>query len=271
MNRNDLDLYFSESTEFNAQMSKDLEGLVAKYPYFQPAWMLLAKAKYKTQSADYYAVLGQAAARVFNREQLYHFIYAPSIEVEVESANSKTVIAKEDLPKEELKTVETQEVPVKTSVQEQPEPLKPIKGDKGDAIQAKENLRSIVKRRLEAIDEEKENHVEPPAQEVAPLVTTEEASKTKGRLKVDIIESFIKHSPGINKPKDDAYIEEMEFAKKGLEERFDFVSETLAEINLKQGHKEKALKIYKQLILKYPEKSSYFAAQIKKVESQSNK
>jgi tetratricopeptide (TPR) repeat protein len=46
----------------------------------------------------------------------------------------------------------------------------------------------------------------------------------------------------------------------------DFFSETLANIYLKKGKYEKAMKIFKKLILQYPEKSAYFADQIRKCE-----
>ena len=47
-------------------------------------------------------------------------------------------------------------------------------------------------------------------------------------------------------------------------------TETLARIYVKQGYYSKALFIYKKLSLKFPEKSTYFAGQIEKIEKRIN-
>ena len=46
-----------------------------------------------------------------------------------------------------------------------------------------------------------------------------------------------------------------------------YMTETLAKLYLNQKNYEKAIQSYKILILKFPEKNSYFADQIKKIKS----
>ena len=53
-----------------------------------------------------------------------------------------------------------------------------------------------------------------------------------------------------------------ESAKRSVTKTPSIISESLAEILANQGHLDDAKKMYEQLILKYPEKSSYFAGKI---------
>ena len=56
-----------------------------------------------------------------------------------------------------------------------------------------------------------------------------------------------------------------EWAKQGLVEDPSLVTETMAKLYAQQGQMGRARKAYKLLALKYPEKSVYFAAQLKKL------
>jgi hypothetical protein len=58
----------------------------------------------------------------------------------------------------------------------------------------------------------------------------------------------------------------MQFAEKSLKENEEIISETLAKILVIQGKKGRAEFMYRQLILKFPEKSSFFAAEIEKIQ-----
>lgn len=59
-----------------------------------------------------------------------------------------------------------------------------------------------------------------------------------------------------------------EMAKLSVKEDDDLITETLAKIYAQQGNIEKAIKSYKKLSLKYPEKKVYFASQILELEKQ---
>ncbi len=57
----------------------------------------------------------------------------------------------------------------------------------------------------------------------------------------------------------------IEMANQSLKEKEDIVSETLAKILIEQEKYNKAIKMYRRLSLKFPEKSSYFAGEIEKI------
>lgn len=86
--------------------------------------------------------------------------------------------------------------------------------------------------------------------------------------KEELVERFLQiENPKVNSldtEKESVSVNEV--VKKSVEDEFAIVTETMAHIYLKQGHKDKAIKIYRQLILANPEKSIYFATQIKKIE-----
>jgi hypothetical protein len=84
-----------------------------------------------------------------------------------------------------------------------------------------------------------------------------------------IIERFIKEEP-IIKPQSSEKIDNENKAKKSSEDRDELVTETLAAIYSDQMLYHKAIASYKKLVLKFPEKSRYFADKIEALEKKTN-
>ncbi len=84
-----------------------------------------------------------------------------------------------------------------------------------------------------------------------------------------IIERFIKEEPQI-KPQSSEKIDNENKAKKSSEDRDELVTETLANIYSDQMLYHKAIASFKKLILKFPEKSRYFAGKIEQLEKKTN-
>jgi len=95
--------------------------------------------------------------------------------------------------------------------------------------------------------------------EKATPIPAEHIEKTKTP---DVIERFIQKEPQITRGRLLDF-EVGNMAKESLEEDYNLVTETMAKLYAKQGKIEKARKAYKKLIELFPEKSIYFATQLK--------
>lgn len=93
------------------------------------------------------------------------------------------------------------------------------------------------------------------------------ADNKKLLSKEEIVSRFIQKEPSITRPQGE-FFNPVNYAKQSVIDNETIVSETLATIFLRQGHMDKAIKVYEKLSLVFPEKSTYFANLIEKVKSE---
>lgn len=99
------------------------------------------------------------------------------------------------------------------------------------------------------------------------FVQTPVVKENKTNNQLSLIDKFISSKSELKiKAKGDTSVSESVDISKGEVERDGFITETLANIYIQQKIYDKAISAFTKLSLKYPEKNSYFADRIKKIE-----
>jgi len=94
--------------------------------------------------------------------------------------------------------------------------------------------------------------------------------KQKSNKNFDLISNFIENEPRIPKPNQKSE-NQVDISKESLKDNVGCMSETLAEIYIKQKLFDKAEAVYEKLMLKNPEKNIYFASQLERIEKLKNR
>ena len=282
-----------------APQTEALSAKINEYPYFQPLRALYLKGLKQKESYKYNNALKVTAAHTADRSVLFDYITS-----EVFNQNEISDLIKQN--SEHIKSLEVNEVDdisVNKSVTIDDALKEHIKATEGvldpHLFEAKQSIPadldtpkiedSIIAVDVENITPEKKLNIGKPLEfdkneshsfaewlkitSFKPIVRentieneTELRDEPKQPLvnKLDIIDKFISENPKIKpvashtpKPK---LVNNDEDASDSL------MTETLARIYLEQKNYDKAIQSYKILSLKYPEKSSFFADQIKLVE-----
>ena len=206
-----------------------LKELVNTYPFCSTSRILHLKGLQNINSIHYNQTLKETAAYAGDRQRLFY------------------LLTKE---KDNTKKTESRSIPKK------------IEPDTN-------NEKSLLEQELEIGQplefEKEEKHSFNEWLKLSQAKPIQRSSKTKSNLqkKVSLIEDFIANRE--RTPKKEFYSASNK-AKESVEFHFDIVTETLAKVYLEQGHYEKAKAAYKQLSLKYPQKSSLFAIQIELID-----
>jgi len=236
----------AELTAHPERMDRDtlyeLRSLLALYPYFQPARLLMLHNLYLLHDATFDEELRRAAIYVTDRNVLFQMVEAGHYRLKTEKREPEVQLPKEEQDSRTLSLID--DFLDSLPSEEEPEKKKKRKPTPADA--AVDYVAYLLE--TEAEDE------------------NQEVPQLKGQ---ELIDSFIEQDKGkivLNENptlKPDIEPESQEDVKEPEEDCF---TETMARIFIKQGKYSKALEIIKRLSLEDSEKNAYFADQIRFLE-----
>ncbi|PKP31963.1 MAG: hypothetical protein CVT99_07075 [Bacteroidetes bacterium HGW-Bacteroidetes-16] len=276
MNKDEFIGFMQQPTKLDSRTLSGLTALVTEFPYCSSVRILLSVNQYKEKDVRYETELRTTAIYSGDRSILKKHIDRAG------QSNVRIVLPDEEKA-EEIKKEETSS-PIKDSVvtemvekvafTEPEEPKTSTVQQEGQEMPAEsiphidmeiQELKEIINRHIDEL--EQETHLQSPTNILVEPVEKLDAVKEKS--KEELLDEFIKNQPSITRPKA-AFYNPLEVAKESIVDQENIISETLATIYYDQGHLQKAIKIYQKLSLKYPEKSTYFAALIQKAEKELN-
>ena len=264
MNLTDYTYIINKPDAINERQSDSLEKIIEEFPYFQSARVLRLKHLYNQDSFKYNYALKVAAAFTTDRSILFDFITSDGFvtvqnglyDQKVAELLNIRVIESEIVaftnPSESLNTLEQsiissilQANPKEGTVEEKLEIGKPLEFTKNEKHSFQEWLQLS---RLKPIERKE-------------IPTQENLEKKK---KTDLIDKFIEANPKITPVSKDNSAPAISVE---IEDKSYLMTETLAKVYLEQKKFSKAIQAYEILILKYPEKSSFFADRISDIKN----
>jgi hypothetical protein len=294
MNRQRLLTLLKNPSALNADADMaPVKDLIDNFPYFSPPYFMLAGLLNDSQSVYYDKYLKLAAIYAGDRQVLHNYIKGRSVPTEVMVEHEVQTMEPEPQQIQQEEPILRPEA-VESSKPEKIEEVLVPDPDPTPPREIKENVFQVTP--LYAYDYfaylDKKQPVrssasagEEPQPVRTPLAKEEKKSTGNldffGWLKVvqpiekvldssahapkssssEAIGRFIESEPKVSQKKGEFFSAE-EMAKKSARENKNIASETLANIYIAQGLNEKAIEIFEQLSLRFPEKSSYFAAKI---------
>ena len=232
--------------KFQQLETAELKTVVDEYPYFQSARALYLKELKNQDSFKYNTELKTTAAHTIDRTVLFDFITSKEfidVKKEIDRQVNTKIIQENQVNIPTKKPGITNDIIVENS--EKPEEKlelgKPIPFIKSENYSFNQWLQLSTQK---------------------PITREEKPSKIAS-TKEKIIEKFIKTNPKIEPLSKDKAVA---IAVAKDEQDSSLMTETLAKVYLEQKKYENEIQAYRILSLKYPEKSGFFADQIKRVQ-----
>jgi len=242
----------------------DLQQVVATFPYFQAARALYLKGLKESNSILYNVELKKTAAYTNDRSILFDYITSQNFKENIKEDAQNAIVENTAPTSEEIHESVKRELQKATAIlspnlfERKPvsetaetkvaHPHEPIPFSKSDTHSFQEWLKLTA---------------------VKPIERKEVAEDSQKSQKFALIEKFIQENPKID-PKTSVTSENL--AKPFVLPKESLMTETLAKVYVQQKNYKKAIQAYKILILKNPEKSGFFADQIRAIEKlQDNK
>ena len=255
MNTQDFIQLLSSETSVKDIDATQLDVIIKSFPYFQTARMLQLKNLKMNGNFLFNSYLKSTAAYIEDRTVLFEYITEENIE-EVSSINNEPIDNTEIIDLEE-DINNDKEDEYDNEVKEEENVI--IDDSTPKIIKFSSNDRFSFNEWLQLSNTKEINR------ETEDVVSLEKDKLDNNNSNFDLIEKFINTNPKL-KPKPIEDITSGNIALSGTKENSGWMTETLAQVYIEQKKYSKAIKAYRILGLKYPEKSGFFADRIKSIE-----
>lgn len=298
MNKKQFAEIIKNPTLLDAHTLTELREIIEEYPFFQIGRMLWLKNLHKLDSIKYNSELKTGAAYIADRSKLYQLINnsgklggdAKNIQSSEPKSEMQTS-AKNQVKSDKGSNPIERDAP-RTMTENYLNAADELTHDNGNSYRFSANST-----RRQKIEDDNEDILFPSADLLDYEITSSQSyalpkvseiefnpdenrsfsdwlhimhyasppqkgEGTEPRKKgMDLIDNFLSAKPETISI-GDKNVKEPDLAQKNSVPQDEILSETLANIYIKQGHKNKAIAIFEKLRLKYPEKSVYFARRI---------
>ena len=239
----------SELINHPEQLDRDtlyeLRSMLALYPYFQTARLLLLQNLYLLHDPSFDEELRRAAIYITDRRVLFQMIEAGHYKLRVQKS-SKPTASKAKQQNRTISLIDNFLDSIPKNEDEEDEKKKSQKRKPTPADAAVDYVAYL----LETESEEEEQQAKEAPQLIGQNLIDSFINNDKGKI-------VLNENPTL-KPDIEPATEES-----GKLNEETYFTETLARIYIKQGRYSKALEIISRLSLQYPKKNAYFADQIR--------